>query len=246
MKNLLLTVSLFGISILCFAQKQYQDFVYLRNGGKIRCVIYELLPYKEIKVYTENGDTLFFKADEIENLTREEVVDKNKYRLTKGYQGIIEMGGSSTINRGISGIFKLYIINSYRINPFLSAGIGTGLRSVSPYVNLFDYYSKVTNNFAVPVFVDSRFNLPVPVASPFIGLSAGYSFDVLSHKTSGYDYVTVHGILVSVTSGVSWIVSGKYCINLGIYYEKQKCKTSTYFNRNPVSNNLGLSIGLTF
>ena len=246
MRTIIMTIFAFMITILSYSQKSYQDIVYLRNGGKIRCVIHELLPFKEIKVYTENGDTLFFRTDEIDKLTREKVKVKNKYRLIKGYQGMIEMGGSTTINGGIGSLFKLNIINSYRINPFLSAGIGTGLRSVSPFVNIFDYYSKVSNNFSIPIFFDSRFNFPVPVVSPFIGLSAGYSFDVLNHKPSDYDYVTVSGVLVSVTAGVSCIFSEKCCVNMGIYYEKQKCKTSTYFNKNPVSNNLGLSICLSF
>ncbi len=56
--------------------QQYEDIVYLKNGSVIHGIITEQLPGKSFKIKTKDGNIFIFKMDEINNMTKEEIVIK--------------------------------------------------------------------------------------------------------------------------------------------------------------------------
>lgn len=55
--------------------QQYQDVIYLKNGGLIRGIIIEQIPYVSIKIQTKDGNIFVYKLDEIERITKETIKD---------------------------------------------------------------------------------------------------------------------------------------------------------------------------
>ena len=164
----------------------------------------------------------------------------NGRRLQTGYKGIIEIGyeiGTSDFN---TDRLKLNIINGYQINPYFSAGFGTGLR----------YYFDAKAAL-IPVFADFRANFIDDNVSPYLSLSVGYSFDA----TNSFKDV---GFLLNPTVGVSFMISEKSAMNIGLGYEIQKmtfyefwdgAAIGTAINYATYSDNSGaisINVGISF
>ena len=146
--------------------------------------------------------------DEIEKLTKEPLQGKSSGSfsnsgLQSGYKGIVELGYQ--IGTGDYGMdrLKLNIINGYQINPYFSLGFGAGLR----------YYFDAESAL-IPLFADFRANFMNNKISPYLSLGVGYSFDA----TNDFEGV---GFLLNPTVGVSFKVSDKSAMNVGLRYEKQ-------------------------
>ncbi len=207
-----LTLLLFVLTTsLSFSQNNYQDVVYLKNGSIIRGVIIEQVPNKSIKIETVDRNVFVFQMDEIEKLTKEPYQGKSRSSLNGsglqlGYRGIVELGYQ--IGTGDYGMdrLKLNIINGFQINPNFSIGFGTGLRYY------FDAEAAV-----IPVFADFRGNFINNMISPYLSLGIGYSFDA----TNDFEGL---GFLLNPMVGLSFIVSEKSAINVGLGYEMQKMK----------------------
>jgi hypothetical protein len=235
------------ITILASAQKNYEDVIYLKNGGKIRGIIFEQIPFKSLSIYTSNGDTIIFRTDDIESLTREPL-----FKRRKGYQGMIEMGrsGPAYESQGIA-CFKISIINSYRFNPYFSIGLGTGLRYNSFKGVAFSHYNEISNDFSLPVYLDTRVNFSVRRLSPFLSVCLGYSFDIRNQIPQGeVNYITATGILFIPAAGVSYIISDRWSANLGIGYDLQKCiltpEIYPHQGHSTFSNGISINFGISF
>jgi len=175
--------------------------------------------------------------DEIEKLAKEQYQGKsgsslNNKGLQSGYKGIVELGYQ--IGTGDYGMdrLKLNIINGYQINPYFSLGFGTGLR----------YYFDAKAAL-IPVFADFRANFINNKVSPYLSLGVGYSFDA----TNDFEGV---GFLLNQTVGVSFKVSDKSAMNVGLGYEMQKMDfiyggyygySSSSVNSGAISINVGIS-----
>ena len=204
-------------SSLVYAQRDYQDVVYLKNGSIIRGVIIEQVPNKSIKIETRDRNVFVFQMDEIEKITKEylrgrrdstfddtEDVVYNK-GLQPGYKGIIEWGYQIGVgNFGIDRL-KLNIINGGQLNPYFSLGFGTGLR----------YYYNISA-LLIPIFADFRINFINNTVSPYLSLGVGYSLDALHGEGAGAFF--------DPTVGVSFKISRKSAINVGVGYEMQWLK----------------------
>jgi len=151
--------------------------------------------------------------DEIEKLTKEPFQGRGNRTLQgrgsglqEGYKGIVELGYE--IGTGDFGMdrLKLNIINGYQINPYFSLGFGTGLR----------YYFDAEAAL-IPIFADFRANFMDNNVSPYLSLGVGYSFDA----TNSFEGV---GFLLNPTVGVSFKVSDKSAMNVGLGYEMQRMK----------------------
>ena len=197
------------ITTLSFGQNNYQDVVYLKNGSIIRGVIIEQVPNKSIKIQTAGQNVFFYQMDEIEKLTKEQRQGKSNSSfdnsgLQSGYKGIVELGFQ--IGTGDYGMdrLKLNIINGFQVNPYFSLGFGTGFR------RYFDAEATL-----IPIFADFRTNFIDNKISPYLSLGVGYSFDA----TNDFEGV---GFLLNPTVGVSFKVSDKSALNIGLGYEMQK------------------------
>jgi len=225
------------IATVSFGQSNYQDVVYLKNGSIIRGVIIEQVPNKSIKIETADRSVFVYQMDEIEKLTKEAILrtrgsSLSNSGLQSGYKGIVELGYQ--IGAGDYGMdrLKLNIINGYQINPYFSLGFGTGLRYY------FDAEATV-----IPVFADFRANFMNNKISPYLSIGVGYSFDA----TNDFEGV---GFLLNPTVGVSFKVSDKSAMNVGLGYEMQKMDFySGYYGRYSSTENSGaisINVGISF
>jgi hypothetical protein len=237
MKKYLVLLLFALITTLSYAQSNYQDVVYLKNGSIIRGVIIEQVPNKSIKIETADENVFVCQMDEIEKLTKEPYPGKrnssfSKQCLQSGYKGIVELGYQ--IGTGDYGMdrSKFNIINGYQINPYSSLGFGTGLRYY------FDAEVAV-----IPVFADFRTNFFDNKISPYLSLGVGYSFDA----TNDFEGV---GFLLNPTLGVSFKVSDKYALNVGIGYEMQKLdfyySDYGYYSSTKNSEAISINVGISF
>ena len=238
MKKYLMLLLFALITTVSFWQSNYQDVVYLKNGSIIRGTIIEQVPNKSIKIETADRSVFVYQMDEIEKLTKEVIQGKSGGSLSNsglqsGYKGIVELGYQ--IGTGDYGMdrLKLNIINGYQINPYFSLGFGTGLR----------YYFDAEAAL-IPVFADFRANFMNNKISPYLSLGVGYSFDA----TNDFEGV---GFLLNPTVGVSFKVSDKSAMNVGLGYEMQKMKFFYYdyyyydeFTEN--SGAISINVGISF
>lgn len=226
------------ITTVSFGQSNYQDVVYLKNGSIIKGTIIEQVPNKSIKIETADRSVFAYQMDEIEKLTKEVIQGKSGGSLSNsglqsGYKGIVELGYQ--IGTGDYGMdrLKLNIINGYQINPYFSLGFGTGLR----------YYFDAEAAL-IPVFADFRANFMNNKISPYLSLGVGYSFDA----TNDFEGV---GFLLNPTVGVSFKVSDKSAMNVGLGYEMQKIDFyyyyyDGYYSSSENSGAISINVGISF
>lgn len=238
MKKYLMLLLLTLFTTLSFGQSNYQDVVYLKNGGIIRGTIIEQVINKSIKIETADRNVFVYQMDEIDKLTKEAVHKKSSGSLRhsglqSGYKGIVELGYQVGVGDFGMDRLNLNIINGYQINPYFSLGLGTGLR----------YYFDAEAAL-VPVFADFRAYFINNKTSPYLSLGVGYSFDATN------DFKGV-GFLLNPTVGVSFKVSDKSAINVGIGYEMQKIDFIYdgyfgYFSSSENSGAISINIGISF
>lgn len=211
MRKILTLILFVFTTTLVFAQSNYQDVVYLKNGSIIRGIIIEQVPNKSIKIETLDRNIFVYQIDEIEKFTKEPYQGKSgsslyNTGLQSGYIGIVQLGYQIGVGDYGMDRLKLNIINGYQLNPYFSLGIGTGLR----------YYFDA-EAVLIPFFADFRANFINKKVSPYLSLGMGYSFDAT------YNFKGI-GFLLNPAVGVSFKVSGKSAVNIGLGYEMQKIK----------------------
>lgn len=219
MKKYFALILLTLVTTVSLAQSNYQDVVYLKNGSIIHGIIIEQVPNKSIKIETTDRNVFVYQMDEIEKIAKEPFKGKsdnstNNTGLKSGYKGIVEMGYQIGVGDYGMDRLKLDIINGFQINPYFSLGFGTGLRYY------FDAEAAV-----IPIFADFRANFTDTKVSPYLSLGVGYSFDA----TNSFEDV---GFLLNPTIGVSFKVSDKSAMNVGLGYEMQKMKFYSLENYN--------------
>ena len=235
MKKYLALILFTLVTTVAFAQINYQDVVYLKNGSIIRGIIIEQVPNRSIKIETADKSVFVYKIDEIEKFTKEQIKGNSKNAgdlsgLNSGYKIIVEMGYGIGVGDYGKNRLKLNIINGYQISPYFLLGFGTGL--------------EIYHDVIIPVFVDFRANLLNKSVSPYFSLDIGYSFD----ETNSFDSV---GFLLSPTVGVSFKVSDKSVMNVGLDYETQKMDFfssgyPSYYSSSENSGAISINVGISF
>lgn len=236
MKKHLILILFALITSFVWAQNNYQDVVYLKNGSVIRGLIIEQIPNESIKIETSDRSVFVYKMEEIEKMTKEaKLVSKDSEKdfggegLKSGYRGIIEIGYQFGVGNYGMDRFKFNVINGGQFNPYFYLGGGVGLR----------YYSDA-DAAVIPVFVHPRVNFLDSKISPYLGLSLGYSFNA-SNDFEGL------GLLLSPSTGVTFNVSEKVNINVGLSYEMQDMDFYSYYGRSTESSGaLGIDFGISF
>ena len=198
-----------------------------------KVVIIEQIPNQSIKIETADKNVFVYQMGEVEKIVKEPAKSKSGFSgndsgLKQGYKGIVEAGYQLGVGEFALDRLKLNIINGYQINPYFSAGLGTGLR----------YYFD-SNKVLVPFFADFRANFMNSSLSPYFSLGIGYSLDSDFHFKGA-------GMIVNPVAGVSYRISEKLVMNFGLGYEVQKLKLSS---GDPSASNLGavsFSVGISF
>ena len=89
MEKKILFFVFFLTTLISFSQNQYEDVVYLKNGGIMRGVIIEQIPNKSIKIETIGRNVFFYEMDAIEKITKElPFVKEHNSGHKKGYLGL--------------------------------------------------------------------------------------------------------------------------------------------------------------
>ena len=163
--------------------------------------------------YQADKDVFVYQMDEIEKLTKEAYQDRDdrapdSKSTQSGYKGIIEVGYQ--IGVGDDGMDRVSanFINGCQINPYISLGFGVGLRHYLPSWTI------------VPLFADFRIRFDDDNnVSSYLCLGIGYSLDATNKRFKGV------GFFLNPTVGVSFRLSNRAAINVGLGYEMQKMKT---------------------
>lgn len=237
MKKYLLLLLFALITTASFAQGDYQDVVYLKNGGVIRGIIIEQIPNKSIKIETVGKNIFVYPMDEIEKTTREaysgkEINQSNKKSFQSGYTGNIEV--VAAVNDELNSV-KIDVVNGYQFNPYFSMGLGIGAQSYED-----------ANITLVPIFANWKVNILSSKFSPYVSLEAGYLFN------STKDFRGT-GTLANIVIGVNFKISDKTAINLGFGFETQvldfyhDMNEDVYFYSNRHTVDLGrFNLGFSF
>jgi hypothetical protein len=203
-----------------FGQNNYQDVVYLKNGSIIRGIIVEQVPNQSIKIETADKSIFVYPIDDIQKMTKEEKpMVKNNYQISAqdneglrtGYRGITEVGYQFGLGTYGLDRLKFNMINGGQFSPFFYLGGGVGLR----------YYFD-DDVALIPVFVHARTNIMDKKISPYFAFSIGYSFNASDDFRGA-------GLLLSPSSGVTFKVSEKVNLNVGISYEMQSLEFYDYY-----------------
>jgi len=257
MKRIFVLLAFLTSYLLGFSQQNFLDVVYLKNTHIIKGIIFEQIPFKYLRIYTSDRDTLMYQTDEIEKIMREPIMNVKesiigKSNLKPGYEGIVEMGIAAPLPpNDFTECIKLNVINGYRFNSHLFLGGGLGLRY---FLNPNIEHSPVFNDIGVPLFLDIRTNFFINNLSPFLELSLGYSFNLNNNNFEAQNYpsnITGVGLLFNPAIGINYTYSDKYGINISIGYELQKLKEFLdYYSSNPklviFSNCLSIDVGVVF
>lgn len=244
MKKLFVLLLFVLITAHSFAQYNYQDVVYLKNGSILRGVIIEQVPNQSIKIETADRSVFFFELAEVEKFTKEPVRGRRMAAIDNpgmkvGYRGIVETGYQLGVGHFGDDRLKLNVINGFQLTPHFSMGLGTGLRF---------YYD--LDAALVPLFLDFRVNFLDRKVSPYFALGAGYSFNAS-------DNFEAAGVLINPSAGVSFKVSGKSSMNIGLGYEVQQMDLfinaydyhNNYvfsYSKNAGSGALSLTVGFSY
>ena len=239
MKKILVLMVFALISISTMAQDNYRDVVYLKNGSVLRGIITEQHPNVSIKLETADLNIFVFRMEEIEKIAKEPYIQKREPKrpnsgIESGYVGTLELGYQ--VGLGTYGMdrLKLNIINGYQLNPYVALGIGTGMR----------YYPDA-EAVLVPFFANARVNFMDNQITPYASLDIGYSLDA----TNGFEGV---GLMMNPTIGVSFKVSDKSFLNVGLGYEMQKMEflylysNGGYYTTSENSGALNIHVGIVF
>ena len=151
--------------------------------------------------------------------------------LQSAYKGIVELGYQFGLGDYGTDRIKLDMINGYQIKPYLSLGVGTGLR-----------YYFFDEALLIPLFADFRVNFTDNHISPYLSLGVGYSFDA----TNSFEGA---GFLLNPTVGACLKISNKSVINVGLGYEMQRMQFYRYFLHRVHTENSGalsLVVGISF
>jgi len=203
----LLFVLMTSISV---GQNKYQDDIYFKKESVIEKTNIDSLTTLSVEENSENFNDSKSKQSKL--------------------IGIVEMGflqgiGSNS-DRLSKDELKLNIILGYKINPYFSLGLGTGLR-----------YFLVEQGTLVPLFADFRTNLLDKKVSPYLSLGVGYTFN-LKNNFEGVAF------LLNPNVGVNIKTSDKHTFNLGIGYEMHLMdKYSSYYEE---SGTISIVIGVQF
>jgi len=153
--------------------KAYIDVVYLKNGNIIRGEILEHMKDQYVSIQTPDQNIWKFTYDELTRITLEPTLhikpEKFIQQPEKGYNGRIGLStlianGTPQYDRPV--IPALYIVQSYRFQPLLNAGIGTGLEVLD-------------RGMMLPVFAEISGDITTGrMVNPHIYVQGGYGFAV--------------------------------------------------------------------
>lgn len=220
---------------VAFAQLGSADVVTLKNGWILRGTLLPTRPDSSVAIDIRDGNRFVFRRAEVQTIRRD------KPRI-KGYGLYVELGPLAARNTTAQAVttaaITFHVINGFRFNRWLYAGLGTGL----------DLYA--TQTF-VPFFASIRGDLsggerqsgPIP----FYFLDGGYGLNATVNDTPGLKYIggaytsAGLGLRFPFSTNTSFLLSGGYYLQQSIIENPDgRSRQSADFNR------LAIRAGFTF
>ena len=224
MKRVLLTMMVACLmATIAFAQSDYQDVVYLKNGSIIRGIIIEQVPNESLKIETADGNLFVYKIDEVEKMTKERPVASQRsqtpqegqagkplnYDYVGGRKWYIGFGGEGNIVGDVPfGGAKFEL--GYYINPrnLLSVELGGG-----------DYTDGTINyNYSAVVFLASwsyvvnlsnRLQWRIGPSLGLLSISGGFGFDPSGLYGEQGKPISEDAFVFGANTGITWNFSTK-------------------------------------
>jgi len=272
-KKIFLTFLLTLSCILAIGQEKSIDILYLKNGGVIKGIVLEHIPFNTIKIETFDGSIIVYKTSECDSIKKEMIYSNKeaakirrnttpvKFSKNCYYNLILESTtflGKSKFERdyfikgqGLIAFSGINIINGIQFHKKYFAGIGTGLN-----FHMYDAVIEPNFFFSLPVFFDFRYYLLDTKSQPYINFNAGAVLPVsfMNDTDSPYYY------FISPSLGAKVMMNARNSINisLGYTYFFNKVTLQTYnvgnaphydYMDHVVNNNINginLKIGFTF
>ena len=100
----------------------------------------------------------------------------------KGYEKSIEAGASIGVGDYSNKTFGISMINGYRFNNYLFAGVGVGIGYSNALNGVNIKYGTTeyrTDAYLIPVFANIKANLTTGKVSPFFRLNIGYTLSLI-------------------------------------------------------------------
>jgi hypothetical protein len=229
--------------ILCnsiLAQAGSRDILHLKNAKLIKGIVFEQVPSEYLKIYTDKGDTLKFRNDEIRSISRAAV-------LHTGYESLVEMGafvGEDQIK------LKFNVINGYRFSQFFF-GLGIGLRIPYFFTETYPYNNPI--DLGIPIYLDFRTRRTFNKVCPYFELSLGLIKGVRSFEEKAVSLEDTSpnsetdGPLLGSSLGCVINLSEKGALNLGLNYELLVVNNNDYYSSEADTfYNISLMVGISF
>ncbi len=225
MSNMLKIGSIFGVlfvmASLCFGQNNFEDVVYLKNGGVIHGMIIEQIPNKSLKIQTVGRNIFVYSIDEVERITKEAIPSEmqpklrhspsevHKGRLTfilEGNLGVILSDPDSAgtkYSADISGGATAVI--GFNMGQKASLGIGGG-------------FDQIGGLSFFPIFVDCRYFFNRQKLSPYLSAGIGYALGTDYQDNNRYyktKYNSAGGLYLNPNVGIKFNLSPRTGLNFG-------------------------------
>jgi len=271
---LLVLITAFFFQGSVYAQGNYEDVLYLKNGSVIHGMIIEKVPNESIKIQTKDRNIFVFKMDEVQKITKEEIqssvpIDKPQTiepvkkttRKTSGYINILEWGFARSFSESLSHY-------DYTGQPYeshfdqINNGPSFGIHDINGYL-LNPHFSvgagigmqAYHELLLLPFFLDLRVNFMDARFTPFAVVDLGYSFTGQQFFGINTSYEDEGGFNGTFSVGVKYFPVPKMALNFSMGFRYQEISVENdlgYFNNyttdrsNKSLNQFNVNLGLSF
>lgn len=234
MKKYLTLILFVCVTAISFAQNNYQDVVYLKNGSVIRGIIVEQVPNKSIKIETSDKSIFVYQMDDIEKLTKEQMqvgndksfdnlgfksndkdIIKPKYKYGFGISGatLFPMATFGDFYDSGSGFAAKVFLNSAKKKGGSAFGISIGMAKFKT-----DEFSSLSSS-VMPITIFNEDYIGKGKVKAMVGYEmGGYNFKTkgslygyeMSDSKMKFGIGPYLGLLVDLTKQLSLLVDAKY------------------------------------
>ena len=236
---ILIVLSLIPFSLTA----QEVDHIYLKSGTVIRGHILEIEPADHVKIEDLCGNIWFYQIADVNKITSEPFQQRLKAKYSpigfeKGFVNMTSLGflAGSSSNSQVAP-FSLVMVNGYRSEQGLFAGLGLGVEFLS-------------TNY-MPFFLDVRYELLGTDVVPYLVAKAGYSVPLTSDRSEydiEYDYSggplfgAGVGLKIKTRNHFAWDMALLYRYQETSYKEVYDWNNQTY-NYTDIYNRIEIRLG---
>jgi hypothetical protein len=267
MKKIILLTVFLTSSLVAFAQQDFQEVVYLKNGSVLRGTIIEQIPNKSLKIQLSDGSVFVYEIDMVEKITKEPIYNSPYQRKQstykdrgyednirpastkdKGYEGNIYLAYGRGLGDYGTSSMQVIMTHGGRLNSHFAMGLSTGLKLYFENDNI-----AIADGVAViiPVLANFKINFLKGNVTPFISESIGahiYANDPVNDISMGLNEHISFGVsfksgrkALDLSMGYEWLPMEIIHYNYNYNYNYSYSSTST-----SVENVGGLTFGVTF